>query len=131
MPSDSSAMRVFVCNVATQHGETDGFTVTDHLEALERHAGTGIVHAMIANNNIAPELPESWHSAPVRLRQNGHAKQIPGIHVVEADVVAPENRYRHDPLKLAATIYRLYDERNILVPAATAAARETPALVTR
>lgn len=127
----STALRIFVCNVATQHGETDGFSVGDHLEALERHAGQGIVHAIIANNNIAPELPEAWHSAPVKFRKNGHPSLLRGVRIVEADVVAPENRYRHDPAKLAATIIRLYDERNSLVLAAPAAASEAPALVTR
>jgi uncharacterized cofD-like protein len=127
----TGALKIFVCNVATQHGETDGFSVGDHLEALEKHAGPGIVHAVVANNNIAPELPEAWHSAPVRFRENGHPALARGVRVVEADVVAAENRYRHDPDKLAATIFRLYDERNTLVSPAAAAAREAPALVTR
>jgi uncharacterized cofD-like protein len=127
----SAAMRVFVCNVATQHGETDGFSVGDHLAVLERHAGEGIVHAIVANNNIAPELPEAWHSVPVKFRKNGHPSLLHGVRIVEADVVAAENRYRHDPAKLAATIVRLYDERNSLVTQTAAAATESPALVTR
>jgi uncharacterized cofD-like protein len=128
----TAAMKIFVCNVATQHGETDGFSVGDHLGALERHAGRGIVHAIVANNNIAPELPQAWHSAPVKIRENGHASLVKGVRVLEADVVAAENRYRHDPAKLAATIFRLYDERNTLVPLARGEeAHEAPALVTR
>jgi uncharacterized cofD-like protein len=128
----TAAMKIFVCNVATQHGETDGFSVGDHLGALERHAGRGIVHAIVANNNIAPELPQAWHSAPVKIRENGHASLVKGVRVLEADVVAAENRDRHDPAKLAATIFRLYDERNTLVPLARGEeAHEAPALVTR
>jgi uncharacterized cofD-like protein len=127
----SSAMKVFVCNVATQHGETDGFSVSDHLEALERHAGKGLVHAMIANNNIDTDLPEAWHSAPVTFRKNGHPVFADGVRIVEADVIAAENRYRHDPSKLAGTILRVYDERNSLVIAPAAASREAAALLTR
>ncbi len=108
----SAATRLFVCNVATQHGETDGFNVSDHLKVLEAHTQRGIAHVVLANNNIAPELPQSWQSNPVKV--NGVA-ELPDIRVVEADVVAEQNRYRHDPDKLAATILRLYDGRSALV----------------
>ncbi len=115
----TTATRVFVCNVATQHGETDGFNVADHLRVLEAHTQRGIVQAVVANDNIVSELPESWQSNPVRL--NG-AAEIADIRLVEADVVAEQNRYRHDPDKLAATILRLYDGRSALVTDAPRAA---------
>src|SRR5437879_3529979 len=82
---------LFVCNVATQHGETDGFCVKDHLDAIERHTGPGVIDAVVANSNLAKSLPQEWQSNPVPLnRDGGHT--IPGIHVVEADVVAEHNR---------------------------------------
>jgi len=109
----TSAVRVFVCNVATQRGETDGFSVADHLEAIERHIGRGMIEAVVANNNVVGTLPDGWQSAPVAI--NGRGAEAPGrVRIVEADVVAEENRYRHDPAKLAATILRLYDERGSL-----------------
>ncbi|MCC7365247.1 MAG: YvcK family protein [Dehalococcoidia bacterium] len=113
--AQTEALKVFVCNVATQHGETDGFSAADHLRALERHAGGRVVDALVANNNIASNLPESWHSSAVEIAHNGDAKVLEGIRVVQADVVAEENRYRHDPHKLAATILRLYDGRDAIV----------------
>ncbi len=123
----SSAMKVFVCNVATQHGETDEFGVADHLEALERHAGKHLVHAVVANSNVASELPEEWHSAPVALSRPD-AEVFQGVRVVEADVVSEENRYRHDSDKLAAMVMRLYDARDGLV-ADAARSRPQPAVV--
>ena len=45
----SSAPRIYVCNVATQVGETSGFDLADHVEALERHASSGIVDIVLAN----------------------------------------------------------------------------------
>jgi uncharacterized cofD-like protein len=127
----SSATRVFVCNVATQHGETDGFSVQDHMEALERHIGKGMFHAIVANNNIATELPEAWHSRPVPLDRNAGVNGLAGARVVEADVVAEENRYRHDPVKLAATLIRLYDERDTLAMPVTRQMAEAALLATR
>ena len=129
--SATQAVKVFVCNVATQQGETDGFSVGDHLAALQRHAGEDIVHAVIANNNIVPDLPEAWHSSPVQLRKDPHPALRTGVRLVEDDVVASENRYRHDPAKLAATILRVYDERHMLTLPAVERVKETPALVTR
>ncbi len=126
----TSAVRVFVCNVATQHGETDGFTVADHLDAVERHAGQGLIQAVVANSNLASALPEAWHSSPVPISRNG-GPAFPGVRVVEADVVAEENRYRHDPAKLAATILRLYYERDSLPPAVGRSPAEQALLVTR
>ncbi len=124
----SGALKVFVSNVATQHGETDGFTVADHLEAVERHLGHGLIDAIVANSNLAPSLPEAWHSAPVELARNGTGA-LAGVRLVEADVVAEENRYRHDPAKLAATILRLYYERDS-VPSNAARQRADEALLT-
>ncbi|GBD23586.1 Gluconeogenesis factor [bacterium HR29] len=125
----TTALRVFVCNVATQHGETDGFSVADHVEAILRHTGPGLFDVVVANSNIAAPLPESWHSAPVALR-DASSPALRGIRVVEADVVAEENRYRHDPAKLAACLMRLYDGRNaVLAEARAIVERESAALV--
>ena len=109
---DSPALKVYVCNVATQHGETDAFTVSDHLQALERHLGRRVFHHVLANSNIAATLPEAWHSTPVVL--NGLVAEDP--RAVIADVVSEENRYRHDPQKLARALMQIYDGRS---PSAT------------
>jgi uncharacterized cofD-like protein len=126
----STARRIFVCNVATQHGETDGFSVADHLEAVERHAGKGLVHAVIANSNIAQALPEAWHSNPVLVNGNGDPS-LDGVRLVLADVVAEENRYRHDSAKLAATILRLYDGREAVQSALVRQPGEEKLVLTR
>jgi uncharacterized cofD-like protein len=128
--SATSATRVFICNVATQHGETDGFTVTDHLEAVERHVGEGLVQAVIANNNLTSELPEAWQSTPVSVNGSGSGG-LGSVLLVEADVVAEENRYRHDPQKLAATVVRLYYERDSIAAGNGRQPAEQSVLLTR
>jgi uncharacterized cofD-like protein len=105
----SDALKVFVCNVATQHGETDDFSVEDHLLALERHAGRNLFHCVIANNNVENNFPEQWHSAPVRVGEPGGI--FSHVRLVQADVVDEDVRYRHDPKKLADTLMRIYYER--------------------
>jgi uncharacterized cofD-like protein len=64
----SSALRLYVCNVATQRGETAGFDLADHVEALERHAAAGLVDVVLANNNFGARVPTGYAAEPVRLR---------------------------------------------------------------
>jgi uncharacterized cofD-like protein len=105
---ESPALKVYVCNVATQHGETDAFTVADHVKALERHLGQRVFHHVLANNNVSAPLPANWHSQPVVL--NGAGGHEPRL--VVADVISEENRYRHDPQKLARALMQIYYGRS-------------------
>src|SRR3990172_6645945 len=79
----SSALKVYVCNVATQRGETDNFSVTDHADALIRHVGTGLFDHVLANSNLQGELPAEWQVSKVS--PSGPLKE--GAKVVLADVV--------------------------------------------
>ncbi len=103
----SPAFKAYVCNVATQHGETDRFGVADHLGVLEREVGKHFFNAVLANSNLVDELPPQWHSEPVRPDPG----PVRGTPVVLADVVSDQNRYRHDPDKLATALMQLYDVR--------------------
>ncbi len=105
---ETEARVVFVTNVATEEGETDNYTVGDHVQAIEAHIGEGLIDAIVANNNIAVSFPEGVNSAPVDLNVDENFKHG-NMYLCEADVVAIENRYCHDPLKLAAVIVDLYN----------------------
>jgi len=107
----SRAVKVYVSNVATQHGETDHFSVSDHIEAIERHVGRGLIDYVLANNNVADALPEEWMSRPVPL----DPEKLPHVVVVQDDVVREDKRYHHDSAKLAAALIRLYYDRESAV----------------
>src|SRR3970282_281984 len=61
----SQATKVYVCNVATQHGETDDFSVSDHFETLVRHVGPSLFDYVLANDNVAGPLPDAWQAKPL------------------------------------------------------------------
>ncbi len=107
----SKGTKVYVCNVATEHGETDAFSVSDHYEVLRQHVSSQLFYYVVANSNIVSDgLPEARRSEPVhidRMRVNGAA-------VIAADVISEDNRYHHDPKKLAATLVHLYYQRREL-----------------
>lgn len=106
----TSAVKIYVCNVATQHGETDDFSVSDHFATLVSHTGPGLFNYILANDNVQGPLPEAWHSKPVSLDR----QYLDGARVVASDVISEANRYHHDPQKLAAAIMRIYGMRNQL-----------------
>ena len=103
---ESTAPKVYVCNVATQKGETDGYTLVDHVEALQAHTFDTIVDYAVANNRRV-ELAPQFAGDPVvhDERQIGH------IDVVQDDLVAPEHATRHNPDKLARLIMDVYHGR--------------------
>ncbi len=104
----SPAVKAYVCNVATQPGETDGFSLVQHVGAIEEHVGRHLLHWVVVNNNLRGELPNADLSQPVAvdsLLENG-------IRLVKADVVSESNRYHHDSRKLAQTMMRIYYDRN-------------------
>jgi uncharacterized cofD-like protein len=103
----TQAAKIYVCNVATQHGETDGFTVSDHFETLIRHIGPNLFDYVIANDNVCGPLPETWHSTPVQV----DSATVDGARVITADVISEQNRYHHDPEKLAEAVMRTYQGR--------------------
>ena len=109
----SSAPKVYVCNVATQHGETDGFSVADHLDAIEQQFGKGVISYVLANSNLPASIPKAPHSEAVRL--DAHVNN--GIRLVTADVISEENRYHHDSDKLAQAVMRIYYDRDQAAPA--------------
>jgi uncharacterized cofD-like protein len=112
----SGAVKVYVCNVATQPGETSDFGVVDHVQALLDNVGPGIFDYVLVNSDLGPaaRIRPEWHVQPVVLPPN--ARRLPGITFVPEPVVSPENPLRHDPERLAAALMRLYQERGAAVP---------------
>jgi uncharacterized cofD-like protein len=105
----SAAPRLYVCNVATQVGETEGYTLADHLAALRSHGLDQLIDAVLVNNNFSARAPQDYPAAPVKVDVPLRAGQGPLI--ILRDVVYDANAHHHDPLKLASAILSLYDER--------------------
>ncbi|MBM4415291.1 MAG: YvcK family protein [Chloroflexi bacterium] len=123
----STAHKVYVSNVATQHGETDGYDAAAHYAAIRRHLrGERVADVVLANSNLpADPLPDEWQSQPVLAPGDA---DYAGAHLVLADLVAPDHRYRHDPERLAAAVMRQYYERDLRgLAASLPAVAEEPA----
>ena len=100
----ADALRVFVCNVATQDGETAGFDLAAHLEALAAHTAPGLADVALANNHFGARTPPDWTAEPVKLRWPPVGFAAPRL--VLDDVVDPDNAHHHDPARLAGALIR-------------------------
>jgi uncharacterized cofD-like protein len=101
----SPALRIYVCNVATQAGETDGFDLADHVEALERHTAEGMIDIVLANNRISVPAGAGTRREAVQLRWPPAGLHPPRL--VLDDLVDPASPIHHDPERLAAAIIRI------------------------
>jgi uncharacterized cofD-like protein len=102
----SSALKVYVCNVATQQGETDGFSVADHVAALERHTERYLFPYVLANSRVTEEPPAGWNFGQVALREALSS----GYELIVADVVDEQHPWRHHPAKLVREILAWYEQ---------------------
>ncbi len=109
----ASAKRVFICNVATQRGETEGYTLSEHLAALNAHGVGALFDVVVANSNREAKRPSDYRAEPVRIDMPDTGTP----RLVIDDVVDDENAHRHDPHKLTTVLMRLHDETTTAVPA--------------
>ncbi len=103
----TAALKVYVCNVATQPGETDGYTAQAHLDALERHIGEGIIDIMMINAEV-PAVPPVM--AEVECEWVRPEIDTGGdLRIVTADLAHEDCNGQHDSQKLAHVLMGLLD----------------------
>jgi uncharacterized cofD-like protein len=97
----SAALKLFVCNVATERGETDHYAVEDYLRALAAHCNGVEFDGVLINDKVTGTLPPHAQIDFVRPREMRAQYTF-------ADVVDDERPWRHDSEKLARAILRWY-----------------------
>lgn len=105
----SRAPKVYICNVATQIGETDQYSVGDHVAALETHVESGLFPIVLANDNtnVAFDAPPGVELVSLEIPPDV------AYHVIAADVVDLARPWRHDSDKLARTLLHILQEQSI------------------
>jgi len=101
----SQALKIFVCNLTTQAGETESYSCYDHVRALEEHVGEDLFDIVLCNDNYEGRLAKSvqWVQADPLSRRDAR--------LYTADLVDPEQPGHHDSAKLAQVIMDLFYER--------------------
>lgn len=102
----SHAVKIYICNVMTQPGETDGYSASEHVKAILDHVGAGVIDYVVVNgHHVAAELQEKYAiQGAYPVEADVDKIEAMGIKAIKADVISETNWVRHDPLKLSRTI---------------------------
>lgn len=115
----TKAVKIYLCNIVTQPGQTDNYTASDHIQAIIKYLGEGILDYVLVNNNFPrEEIIEKYRKGDAdivaldeNLEKNNVAIEVTDlIENIEQKRVLWEKQdlIRHDPEKLADSICRVY-----------------------
>jgi uncharacterized cofD-like protein len=99
----SPALKVYICNLAAQNGETDGYEVDDYLRVIREHVGANLFDFVLVNSNLS-HTPTGGQSQVIF--RPADSNKHPEVRFIAADVVNVKLPSHHDPDKLARTIMR-------------------------
>ncbi len=109
---NSKAIKIYICNVMTQPGETDDYTAAMHVRALIEHGGEGIVDYVLVNDTeISPEMQDFYAQKgqyPVIVDDKEIADL--GVQCFKADIIDDSQMIHHDSRKLARNVMKIYNE---------------------
>ena len=114
----SHALKVYVCNVMTQEGETEGYTVSDHIGAIFAHSAPGLFDLCLTNSSPIPRGVAARYAeeGAERIRCDRPACEALGVEIVERPVATLENGYvRHHSAHLARELILLHAERSVRI----------------
>lgn len=110
----SKAVKIFVCNVMTQPGETDGYKVSDHLQAIQDHIGYNLFDYVVVNDGDIPrDVQERYAEKGASVVEvDRETVAAMGSQIVSGGLVKFNTYLRHDTVKLSDHIFRLIEGWN-------------------
>ena len=107
----SRAIKIYICNVMTQAGETDEYSAFDHAKAIFDHTGRGAIDYVLVNSAPIPEkfLAETG-AVPVEVDED--KINALGCGLIKADLISETDAGRHDPDKLCRAVMKIIYEMN-------------------
>ncbi|GAB4263043.1 hypothetical protein Tfer_3027 [Thermincola ferriacetica] len=108
----SPAVTVYACNIMTQPGETDGFSASEHVRAIQEHAGSNLIQYAIINVQDVPRklLKKYREDGAVPVRPDIKEIEKLGVKVIPENLVFESDLVRHDPEKLARVVIKLAEK---------------------
>jgi uncharacterized cofD-like protein len=105
----SKAVKIYVCNVMTQPGETDGYGAYEHVKAIVAHAGEQFLDYVVVNDQrvTAAQLAMYQEKGSMPVSPDIEKIRALGIEVVANSLISNDDFVRHNPVRLAQTIISL------------------------
>ncbi len=109
--TEAKAPIIYVSNIMTEKGETDGFTAADHLQAIKRHLNQQLIDYVIVNSGVIDEdrLSRYRQEKAIPVLPAYEEIQAMGIKIIERDLVSDDDVAWHDSDKLARAVLALLD----------------------
>lgn len=112
--AETDALKIYICNIMTQDGETEGMTASDHVKALLAHSGPGLIDLCLCNSApVRPRLVERYKeedAAPIVV--DTPAIEALGVEVITRPLSSETSNYaRHSIARLSAAIMEIYEDR--------------------
>lgn len=107
---ESKAFKVYVSNLMTEPGQTDNYTLSEHIKAINDHAGKGVIEYCIYDTGeIIPEYVRKYNMEGAEVVEQDTSKvKIEGVHLIQRNLSYIENGFiRHNPDAIAASIIQL------------------------
>lgn len=110
----SDALKIYICNIMTQDGETEGMSAADHVAALLRHSGPGLVDICLCNSApVRTSLLERYRAedaAPILVDRD--RLEALGVELVTRPLASETSDYaRHSIARLAEAVMEIYGDR--------------------
>ena len=116
--AESESMKIYICKVMTESGETEGYTVSDHIQAIFNHSCHGLFDLCMVNSAPLPRIVEQRYakegSIPVFCDERECTRL--GVELIARPICAVDNQViRHNPGHVASELMVLYRQRTIRV----------------
>ena len=114
----SDALKVYVANVMTQEGETEGYTASDHIAAIFQHSAPGLFDLCLTNSSpVPPDVAARYAQEGAEpLRYDAGRCAALGVELVSRPIATVENGYvRHQSENLARELIQLHAERSVRI----------------
>lgn len=115
----TKAVKIYLCNIVTQPGQTDNYTASDHIKAIIKYLGEGILDYVLVNNNFPrEEIIEKYRKEDADIVALDEDLEKSNVAIEVTDLIEnieqkrvlweKQDLIRHDPEKLADSICRVY-----------------------
>ncbi|MCL5795530.1 MAG: YvcK family protein [Patescibacteria group bacterium] len=107
---NNRAKKIYICNVSTERGETQGYSIEDHLDKLISHSQPKIIDYCLVNNKIIKTTNKEYKLGEIRNITTQESK-IGRVKIILADIISAKNPLYHDSKKIAKIIQKISQEK--------------------
>lgn len=103
---NKTAKKIYICNVSTERGETQGFGVSKHIQKLQEYTSTSLIDYCLVNSKIISTSKKEYKLGEIN-NITTKEKEIFGVKIILKDIINKKNPLYHDNEKLASNIHKI------------------------